>query len=332
MAKHFKAVVLKEIKELVRDPRILVGVILVPLVIFPLMGELSSIALEATQRETASIQVAIVDEDCSQYSSLLRDLLKRMPNVILLDVEGASWIDDALAKDARAVIRISKGFSDNLSKGLRGEVELHVVVKSLGVSEGGVQSALSELLNSFSRALSTAIISAQAPGLNASNVLNPITVESRTLFKGEVVDVSPEHFISSVMGQSLMMPTMMLIIMVLASQTAVVSIAIEKEEKTLETLLTLPVKRVTVLWGKLVGSTVVVALAVLAYVAGFNYYMWAFLSARQASLDRVPLSIPVEGYLILATSLFLSLMSLLALSLLLGAYAQDVRSGRASSA
>jgi len=55
---------------------------------------------------------------------------------------------------------------------------------------------------------------------------------------------------------------MMLIIMVLASQTAVTSIAIEKEEKTLETLLTLPVKRVTVLWGKLVGSTIVAAFAV----------------------------------------------------------------------
>jgi len=65
------------------------------------------------------------------------------------------------------------------------------------------------------------------------------------VFKGEVVNVSLEHFISSAVGQSLMM----LIMMVLASQTALVSIAIEKEEETLETLLTLPVKRVTVLWG-----------------------------------------------------------------------------------
>ncbi len=182
-----------------------------------------------------------------------------MPNVVLLDVEVASWIDDALTKEARAVIRIPKGFGNNLSKGLRGEVELYVVVKSLSVSEGGVQSAVSELLNRFSRALSTVIISTHAPSLDASNVLNPLIVESRTVFKGEVVDVLPERFISSAIGQSLMMPIMMLIIMVLASQTALVSIAIEKEEKTLETLLTLPLKRVTVLWGKLVGSAVVAA-------------------------------------------------------------------------
>jgi len=220
---------------------------------------LSSIALEAAQKEATSIRVAIVDEDGSQHSSLLYDFLKHMPNVVLLDVEVASWIDDALTKEARAVIRIPKGFGNNLSKGLRGEVELYVVVKSLSVSEGGVQSAVSELLNRFSRALSTVIISTHAPSLDASNVLNPLIVESRTVFKGEVVDVLPERFISSAIGQSLMMPIMMLIIMVLASQTALVSIAIEKEEKTLETLLTLPLKRVTVLWGKLVGSAVVAA-------------------------------------------------------------------------
>jgi len=37
-----------------------------------------------------------------------------MPNVVLLDVEVASWIDDALTKETRAVIRIPKGFGNNL--------------------------------------------------------------------------------------------------------------------------------------------------------------------------------------------------------------------------
>jgi ABC-2 type transport system permease protein len=328
LARHFKAIVLKEIKELVRDPRILVGVILVPLLIFPLMGGLSSIAMESAQKELASIRVALVDEDRSQYSSLVKDVLSRMPNVILVDVEGANWMDDALAQDARAIIRIPDGFGENLSKGLRGNVELYVVVKSLSMSESGVQGALSGALSYISRALSMVIIGAHAPGLNAINVLNPLIVESRTVFKGEVVDAPPERFVSSAIAQSFTMPIMMLIIMVLASQTAVTSIAIEKEEKTLETLLTLPVKRVTVLWGKLVGSTIVAALAVLAYVAGFSYYMAVFLPVQQVSPSGASLSVPVEGYLVLATSLFLSLISLLALSLLLGAYAQDVRSAQ----
>jgi ABC-2 type transport system permease protein len=328
LARRFKAIVLKEIKELVRDPRILVGVILVPLVIFPLIGGLSSIAMESAQREVASIRVALVDEDRSQYSSLMHDVLKYMPNVVLVDVEGANWMDKALTQDVRAVMRIPEGFGENLSKGLRGEVELYVVVKSLSVGESGVQGTLNEALSYLSRALSTVIISAHAPSLNATNVLSPMIVKSMAVFKGEVVNTPPERFVSSAIVQSFMMPIMMLIIMLLASQTAVTSIAIEKEEKTLETLLTLPVKRVTVLWGKLVGSTIVAALAVLAYVAGFSYYMMVFLPVRQVSPSGASLSVSIGGYVVLATSLFLSLISLLALSLLLGAYAQDVRSAQ----
>jgi ABC-2 type transport system permease protein len=308
LARHFKAIVLKEIKELVRDPRILVGVILVPLVIFPLIGGLSSIAMESAQREVASIRVALVDEDRSQYSSLMHDVLKYMPNVVLVDVEGANWMDKALTQDVRAVMRIPEGFGENLSKGLRGEVELYVVVKSLSVGESGVQGTLNEALSYLSRALSTVIISAHAPSLNATNVLSPMIVKSRAVFKGEVVNTPPERFVSSAIVQSFMMPIMMLIIMVLASQTAV--------------------KRVTVLWGKLVGSTIVAALAVLAYVAGFSYYMVVFLPVRQVSPSGASLSVSIGGYVVLATSLFLSLISLLALSLLLGAYAQDVRSAQ----
>jgi ABC-2 type transport system permease protein len=328
LARHFKAIVLKEIKELMRDPRILVGVILVPLVILPLMGGLSSIAMESVQRELASIRVALVDEDRSQYSSLTQDVLRRMPNVVLVNVERASWMDDALAQDTRAIIRIPEGFGENLSKGLQGEIELYVVVRSLGMSESGVQSTLNEALSCLSRTLSATIISAHVPGLNATNVLNPLIVEAKTVFKGEVVNTSPEHFVSSTIAQSFMMLIMMLIIMVLASQTAVTSIAIEKEEKTLETLLTLPVKRVTVLWGKLVGSTIVAAFAVFAYVAGFSCYMMVSLSVQEGGLSGASLRAPLEGYLVLATSLFLSLLSLLALSLLLGAYTQDVRSAQ----
>jgi ABC-2 type transport system permease protein len=254
--------------------------------------------------------------------------LRRMPNVVLVNVERASWMDDALAQDVRAIIRVPEGFGENLSKGLRGEIELYVVVRSLGMSESGVQSALNEALSRLSSALSAAIISAHAPSLNATNVLSPLIVEAKTVFKGEVVNTPPERFVFSVTAQSFMMPIMMLIIMVLASQTAVTSIAIEKEEKTLETLLTLPVKRVTVLWGKLVGSTIVAAFAVLAYMAGFSYYMVASLSAQEGGLSVASLRTPPEGYLVLATSLFLSLLSLLALSLLLGAYTQDVRSAQ----
>ena len=38
MLRDLKAIVSKEVKELVRDPRILLGMIIVPVIMFPIMG------------------------------------------------------------------------------------------------------------------------------------------------------------------------------------------------------------------------------------------------------------------------------------------------------
>ena len=60
-------------------------------------------------------------------------------------------------------------------------------------------------------------------------------------------------------------------------QIAATSVASEKEEKTLETLLSLPISRFTILFGKLAGSTIVAAVGAIAIIIGFNYYMGSFM-------------------------------------------------------
>ncbi|MEM2534208.1 MAG: ABC transporter permease [Candidatus Nezhaarchaeales archaeon] len=329
MVRHLKVVVLKEIKELIRDPRILVGVIIIPLVIFPLMGQLFSIATEATLREMRVIPVALIDEDRSEFSYMLLEMLRRVPNIVLVSLSSQNWIEEALNNSVKAVIKVSQGFASDLSNGLRGNIEVYLVIKSLGMGEVGVGSTVDEILGSFSKMVSTAMISKHAPNANAPTILEPIIVSDKTIVKGEVVDVSPKGFISALLSQTMVIPIVTMLLMIMAAQIAVTSIAVEKEEKTLETLLTLPVKRVTILWGKLIGSTIVAAISVIAYMVGFNYYMSIVLSQQQMpAISTSYIGIPFEGYAVLAISLFLSLMSMLALAILLGAYAQDVRSAQ----
>jgi ABC-2 type transport system permease protein len=106
----------------------------------------------------------------------------------------------------------------------------------------------------------------------------------------------------------------------------------EKEEKTLETLLTLPVDRFSILMGKLSGSIVVAGVAAIAYMIGFNYYMGSFTSAIPAgtNLDLVSLGLvpSLFGYLLLGISLFVALLSALAMAVILSAFAEDVRSAQ----
>ncbi|MEM2362994.1 MAG: hypothetical protein QXQ20_04785, partial [Candidatus Nezhaarchaeales archaeon] len=155
MVRHLKVVVLKEIKELIRDPRILVGVIIIPLVIFPLMGQLFSIATEATLREMRVIPVALIDEDRSEFSYMLLEMLRRVPNIVLVSLSSQNWIEEALNNSVKAVIKVSQGFASDLSNGLRGNIEVYLVIKSLGMGEVGVGSTVDEILGSFSKMVST---------------------------------------------------------------------------------------------------------------------------------------------------------------------------------
>jgi len=121
-------------------------------------------------------------------------------------------------------------------------------------------------------------------------------------------------------------------LLIFAMQIAATSVASEKEEKTLETLLTLPIGRMTILAGKLVGSVIGTAIGALAFVIGWNYYMGSITSAFQeapgVNLEAIGLAPTLTAYLLLGASLFVTLISALALAVSISVFAEDVRSAQ----
>jgi ABC-2 type transport system permease protein len=52
MLKGFSTILLKELKELMRDPKILIGMIVLPLVMFPVLGLVMGYAVETAQKSS----------------------------------------------------------------------------------------------------------------------------------------------------------------------------------------------------------------------------------------------------------------------------------------
>jgi len=69
-------IVQKEVKELIRDPRILLGIILVPLLIFPLMGFMMRVSTEAAMESMRNISVAVIDRDKGAFARNLINFLE----------------------------------------------------------------------------------------------------------------------------------------------------------------------------------------------------------------------------------------------------------------
>jgi ABC-2 type transport system permease protein len=68
-------IVIKEIKELVRDPKILVSMIIVPVVMFPLMGFAIQTSTESAQQSIGKTSIAIIDQDQGTVSQSLENYL-----------------------------------------------------------------------------------------------------------------------------------------------------------------------------------------------------------------------------------------------------------------
>jgi ABC-2 type transport system permease protein len=135
------------------------------------------------------------------------------------------------------------------------------------------------------------------------------------------------------MTQSIGMPIGIMMLLIFAMQLAATSVASEKEEKTLETLLTLPVNRLTLLVGKLTSSVFVAVAGAVAYIIGSIYYMgsWMGIVPAETGVDLAALGLAPTptSYLLLGVSLFMALLSALALAISISVFAEDVRGAQA---
>jgi len=318
--------VLKELKELMRDPKILIGMILMPLIIFPIIGGIVGASMEAAKEKLAEMSIMVWNHDNGSYA---RNFTRYLSNsgIKIHEIE-ASTLEEAVSLmlnyNATLLIVIPEDFSKNISNVLEGNALVGAEVEVFGVFGGG----------GVFEEIGVSVIDSLIESYNRRKAPNPIRLRKSTVVKGEILfGVDPSMVAGLMMMQSIMLPIMIMMLLTFAMQIAATSVAMEKEEKTLETLLTLPIGRFTILAGKLAGSIIVAAVGALAYLVGFSFYMGSFIGAiptEELNLDLASLGLAPSalGYVLLGTSLFVSLLSALALAIILSAFAENVRSAQ----
>lgn len=326
MLKGFGNILVKELKELIRDPKILLGMIIVPLIMFPVLGAVMNFSMQSAQEQVQKATVLVVNNDGGNYSQIFIAALNSSVKVFMSNYTSPEDTvnQNELSKcNTTQLIEIPPGFSTNMTlhvnvdPNITASVKIYSVFSGTGVFESVGSSMIDRLIDGFNRRL-------------ASNI---VCEEKSSIIKGQIKEgVDPAQLSALMISQAIAMPITIMILLTYSMQIAATSVAMEKEEKTLETLLTLPVDRFSILMGKLSGSIVVAGVAAIAYMIGFNYYMGSFTSAIPAgtNLDLVSLGLvpSLFGYLLLGISLFVALLSALAMAVILSAFAEDVRSAQ----
>jgi len=328
-------IVIKEVKEMVRDPKILLGMIIVPLLMFPLMGFAVQTSMESAEQSIGETSIALMDQDQGPYAqNLVGNLTESNFKVTQLDDMS---LDQAITQiegtNITNLVIIPSGFSQNITENGTATLTIYTPFEGGGgIAASSRSVAINSVISSFENAIVDQRINEAFTEANSTEILNPILLSEKSIVKGKSADVSPDVLFGLMMSQSIAMPVGIMTLLIFSMQLASTAVASEKEEKTLETLLTMPINRTTILAGKLTGSIIVAIVGALAYLVGFSYYMSSFtgmIPTGTVDLAAIGLAPTIASYAIMGVSLFMALLSALALAISLSVFADDVRGAQA---
>jgi ABC-2 type transport system permease protein len=225
--------VVKEVKELIRDPKILIGVILMPVIIFPVMGSAINVSQKSVMQAMITASFAIYSEDEGEAATALLNYIYINNTIVPID---RGSLEEAIVAfqdtDATTLLFIPDGYSENVSRGLRGRLKIYANLKSMTIAETGTTDALGNVMGVYGYLLSLSKINSLLEGAGVvadpQAVRTPLYISYSTIIKGNVLEVAPSSIFSLIMTQSIMLPIMVMVMLMFAIQMAATSIAIEK--------------------------------------------------------------------------------------------------------
>ena len=347
----------KELSELITKQAIISMVFV--LVLFVFMGQIMGHSMEEGL-DTSTLNICIKDD--SDFTKNVIDRIKadKTTELNIVDIQSDNYYDELERLDLKYVVIIPEGYGDTIVNEKKPGQLIFASKVSLGFS-----AAMSSI--SSSDAVSTIVDNSADEamesiyGLTAEDVAlitSPANTVEFSAANGKSVEISAAAVSSIVMMESMIAPFAIFFLLLLASQMIMTAISTEKIDKTLETLLSTPVSRMTVLTAKMVAAIISALLNAVFMIVGFGIYMVSIMGGAMsgatngaanisdlAGMTSVPdagaltdvlstadaisqLGFSLSGVdiLLFGLQLFLTLAIGLSISLILGATATDVKS------
>ena len=271
----FRVVIWKELLDTIRDYPMLITAALLPLILLPVMG-LVTVGLQA-QQQIPIVTICFKDKGSSSLGNLSIDIDSFIDDLVnLIEKYGAKAVKGCdVFGDVR--VEIEKGFINNLTSFTN---QAGIVMSKVPGSVRAEQAfqiafrAIVDLSVRFSK-LKIKIISQMANiESNPDAIRDPIVVKEVRYMMPSGAPTTPEFAMKAELARLL---TFSLLFVMSPAVTYISdSIVGEKERKTLESLLVLPIKYSTILIGKLFSCSIIGLVAALADALGLLLLIASF--------------------------------------------------------
>ena len=271
--------------------------------------------------------IGIVDRDDGDFSDIAMAVLMEKGEVIYDGSDAEEGLEEVREGNGVALLVIPEDFSQSIDANQPGEIEIYWIMKGAGMMDSISSGVVEGLIQAVNQGISTKLIQ-QDSSSDPVLVLNPTTRVETTFFKGkEVEGLSASQLGNVLSSQSIVIPIVIMMLIIMSGSSVISSMGMEKENKTLETLLTMPVRRSHVVIGKMIGSALVGMIMAAIYMIGFSRYMSSF-QISDINLADFGLALSMQDYLLVGVSLFIALLAGLSLCIVLGTFAKDYRSAQ----
>ncbi|MCL2159884.1 MAG: ABC transporter permease [Oscillospiraceae bacterium] len=167
--------------------------------------------------------------------------------------------------------------------------------------------------------------------ININYLQYPVWANDFTYLNEKTENVNAAAVLNYVSSQTTFLPIIIMLLLIMATQMLAGSIVNEKTDKTLETIMTAPLNRMSVLLAKLLSAAIYAIIYAGAYsisykrfmdtMSGGDNYSSEFISA----LEKFGITFNLSALAIIGAQLFLSVLCGLAISLLIGMIIEDIK-------
>jgi ABC-2 type transport system permease protein len=347
MTMKFGNLLKKELRELITK-QVIISMVFT-LFIFIFMGRIMSGAIDDSIEASSSI--TLCDKDKTDFTAEIISNIKEdgHVNIKTVDIKSDDYAVELERLDIKNVVIIPEGFTDSiLVKKEPAPLKFISEIKTGGLSSSMSTISSSDAVSSIQKQATDAILlkSYGITDKEIERIQAPVNVIEYSVADGKSAMISASDLSGIMMGQSMIAPFVIFFLLLMASQMIMTAISTEKIDKTLETLLSAPVSRLSVLTAKMIAALIVALINAAVMMIGFVFYisgmtggmtdeisssmttsasMGTSVDIGQAMSD-LGMMLSVSDYVVFGLQLFFTVAIGLSIALMLGAMATDVKS------
>lgn len=344
----------KELRELI-TLQAMMGMIFT-MVLFIVMGQIMGGAMEEGF-DTSTINLC--NQDNSAFTTDVLDAVQASGHTTInfVELQSEDYAAELERLELKNVVIIPEGFGNSVTVEKKPAQIKFVSQMQNGGLAGSMSTISASDIISIIQDVCMDEVLLENYGLTEADIeliREPMELVEYTTLNGKTSKVSVMELTAITMMQSMIAPMAIFFLLMMASQMIMTAISTEKIDKTLETLLSAPVSRLSVLGAKMVAAVISALLNAAFMIVGFVFYMLGMVGGAvediTASSMMEATNLPVDAsalesvtslpqamaelgltltpmsYVLFAVQLFLTLAIGLAISLILGAMATDIKS------